>query len=156
MLLGSGRKLTYVYLLGTWIREGDLDINNEGFPQQFTRSKNESVPSVHGGILWPDEANKLVYMYGGEFGNGKPEDFQQWYYDIVYDTWNISNASTTNIQRAAWGTLTLAAVVQVANLHRCRGSRSGQGDRVLLWRLAHKRVSSRLRLTNPSFEHAGL
>lgn len=66
-------------------------------------AKNESVPSVHGGILWPDTANKIVYQYGGEYGNDKPEQFRLWYYDIVYNTWNMSNATTTDVRRASWG-----------------------------------------------------
>ncbi|KAF2190559.1 hypothetical protein K469DRAFT_733284 [Zopfia rhizophila CBS 207.26] len=77
----------------TWLKHGDLDDNNQGFPQQEKLAKNESTPSVHGGVLWADSANKIVYQYGGEFGNGKPEAFALWYYDIVYNTWNISNAS---------------------------------------------------------------
>lgn len=91
--------------LGTWIKASNLDENNEGFPQQATLAKNETVPSVHGGILWSDAANKVLYQYGGEYGNGKPEDFKLWFYDIIYNTWNISNATTTDISRASWGML---------------------------------------------------
>lgn len=87
----------------TWIKAGNLDENNEGFPQQAILAKNETVPSVHGGILWSDAANKVLYQYGGEYGNGKPEDFKLWFYDIIYNTWNISNATTTDISRASWG-----------------------------------------------------
>ncbi|KAF2680577.1 hypothetical protein K458DRAFT_479748 [Lentithecium fluviatile CBS 122367] len=87
----------------TWLRYGNLDEDHEGFPQQYTLAKNNSVPSVHGGVLWSDATNKVVYMYGGEYGNDKPEDFRLWFYDIVYDTWNVSNASTTDIRRASWG-----------------------------------------------------
>ncbi|KAF1996201.1 hypothetical protein P154DRAFT_609276, partial [Amniculicola lignicola CBS 123094] len=80
-----------------------LDEDNLGFPQQSILAKNESVPSVHGGVLWADEVNKVVYQYGGEYGDGKPEDFNLWYYDIIYNTWNISNVSTTDVYRASWG-----------------------------------------------------
>lgn len=92
-------------LIGTWIKQADLDITNEGFPIQSTLAKNETIPSVHGGVLWPDATNKVVYMYGGEFGNEKPEDFKLWYYDIIYNTWNMSNASVTDIRRSSWGKL---------------------------------------------------
>jgi hypothetical protein len=89
--------------LGSWLRYGDLDVTNEGFPKEYVLSNNNTVPSVHGGILWPDNVNKLIYLYGGEYGNDKPEDFRLWYYDIVYNTWNISNGSTADIYRASWG-----------------------------------------------------
>ncbi|KAJ5033675.1 hypothetical protein J3E74DRAFT_411020 [Bipolaris maydis] len=74
-----------------WLRYGDLDVDNEGLPQQYLLTKNEPVSSVQGGILWPDTSNKVVYLYGGEYGNDKPEDFILWYYDIIYDTWNRSD-----------------------------------------------------------------
>jgi hypothetical protein len=90
-------------LQGTWFRNGELDNDNDGFPQQKILAKNESVPSVHGGVLWPDESNKIVYAYGGEYGNEKPEEFKLWYYDVLYKTWNISDARASGIQRAAWG-----------------------------------------------------
>ncbi|PVH92951.1 hypothetical protein DM02DRAFT_604638 [Periconia macrospinosa] len=87
----------------TWLRRGNFDENNAGFPQHSLLSKNDSVPSVQGGILWPDEVNKVVYQYGGEYGSGDPQQFNLWFYDIVYNTWNISNATTTDIRRASWG-----------------------------------------------------
>jgi hypothetical protein len=43
-------------------------------------------------VLWPDETNKLFYLYGGEYnGATEPEDFGMrsiWFYDIIYKTWN--------------------------------------------------------------------
>ena len=93
----------HVYFQGTWLREAQLDIDNHGFPQETTLRKDASVPSVSGGILWADQANKLIYAYGGEYGSGKPEDFRLWFYDIVYNTWNVSNATVSKTLRAAWG-----------------------------------------------------
>jgi hypothetical protein len=93
----------YLSLLGTWLRYGNLDVDNEGFPQQYLLAKNESVPSVQGGVLWSDTSNKVMYLYGGEYGNDKPEDFTLWYYDIIYDTWNRSDVRTADIRRASWG-----------------------------------------------------
>ncbi|KAF2464857.1 uncharacterized protein BDR25DRAFT_241162, partial [Lindgomyces ingoldianus] len=91
-----------------WLRQSDLDRNNSGFPQEFNLGeKNSSVPSVHGGVLWPDTANKIVYLYGGEHADGPPAPFSLWYYDIVYNSWNKSNASVTDTKpdtvRASWG-----------------------------------------------------
>ncbi|KAF2749188.1 hypothetical protein M011DRAFT_475920 [Sporormia fimetaria CBS 119925] len=87
----------------TSLRSADLDTNNGGFPQHTIVVKNDSVPSVNGGILWADEANKIVYQYGGEYNNGKPNDFQLWYYDVAYNTWNISKPAGVEVQRASWG-----------------------------------------------------
>ncbi|CAI6339888.1 unnamed protein product [Periconia digitata] len=87
----------------TWLREADFDNLHEAFPEHSLLTKDETVPSVQGGVLWPDESNKLVYQYGGEYGNSRPEEFKLRFYDIVYKTWNVSNATTTNIQRSAWG-----------------------------------------------------
>lgn len=87
----------------TWLRYGDLDEDHEGFPQQYTLSRNSTIPSVDGGVMWPDTVNKVIYQYGGEYGNDQPEDFRLWFYDIIYDTWNISDASTTDIRRPSWG-----------------------------------------------------
>ena len=95
---------------GTWLKYGDMDIDNEGFPQQFILAKNETVPSVVGGVLWADEVNKIVYQYGGEYGDQKPEDFRLWYYDVVYKTWNISSVSTIDVRRASWGMCHLASM----------------------------------------------
>ena len=85
------------------MRAGNFDVPNEGFPQHTILAKNESTPTVHGGVLWADQANKLIYQYGGAYGNDKPEDFKLWYYDIIYNTWNISSADTRDIKRASWG-----------------------------------------------------
>ncbi|CAI6335497.1 unnamed protein product [Periconia digitata] len=87
----------------TWLKSGHLDDSNDGFPRQFKLDKNETVPSTVGGVLWADEANKIVYQYGGEYGNGKPEDFRLWSYDVAYKIWNISNVSTSDTRRASWG-----------------------------------------------------
>jgi hypothetical protein len=83
------------------LKAGDFDVSHDGFPQQSVLAKNETVPSVSGGVLWPDEVNKVIYAYGGEYGNGQPQQFKQWFYDIIYNTWS---ADTSNVRRAAWGT----------------------------------------------------
>lgn len=87
----------------TWFKSGHLDDIKDGFPAQYGLDKNDSVPSVVGGVLWADEANKIIYQYGGDYGNEKPEPFKLWLYDVAYKTWNISVAATMSIQRASWG-----------------------------------------------------
>lgn len=80
-----------------------MDDIKEEFPAQYLLDKNGTVPSVVGGVLWADEVNKIIYQYGGDYGDGKPEAFRLWFYDIAYKTWNVSNASTMQTQRASWG-----------------------------------------------------
>ncbi|KAJ0144351.1 Lignostilbene-alpha,beta-dioxygenase isozyme III [Fusarium oxysporum f. sp. albedinis] len=65
-------------------RGGDLwpDLN-------ISLSKNESIPSVNGGILWGDSVNKRFYLYGGEWNNGfSQEPYSLLSYDIIYDKWD--------------------------------------------------------------------
>ncbi|KAG5811542.1 hypothetical protein H9Q74_004638 [Fusarium xylarioides] len=65
-------------------RGGDLwpDLN-------ISLSKNDSIPSVHGGILWGDSVNKRFYLYGGEWNNGfSQEPYSLLSYDIIYDKWD--------------------------------------------------------------------
>jgi hypothetical protein len=49
------------------------------------------VPSVRGGVLWPDKTNKLFYLFGGTYEEQYVPDFKSlWYYDTIYDTWNTT------------------------------------------------------------------
>ena len=82
----------------------DLNVNNEGFPQQFANlSKPSEVPVVNGGILWPDPVNKLFYLYGGEYDDEKPDSFSLWSYDTIYNTWNNTPVRDVGIMRASYG-----------------------------------------------------
>ncbi|KAF7590916.1 hypothetical protein BBP40_002222 [Aspergillus hancockii] len=90
----------------TGLQYADLDINYMGFPKVFSNlTKPQNAPNVNGGILWPDTANKLFYLYGGEYSEGIPQSFSLWMYDAVYDRWNVTSASDsqTGIQRASYG-----------------------------------------------------
>jgi hypothetical protein len=58
-------------------------------PPHATLSKNSSIPSVHGGVLWPDEVNKRIYLYGGEFYDHTPWPFALYAYDILNDWWDV-------------------------------------------------------------------
>ncbi|KAF5650210.1 uncharacterized protein FTJAE_634 [Fusarium tjaetaba] len=65
-------------------RGGDLwsDLN-------ISLSKNDSIPSVHGGILWGDSVNKRFYLFGGEWNNGFSQGtYSLLSYDIIYDKWD--------------------------------------------------------------------
>ncbi|PLB51632.1 hypothetical protein P170DRAFT_422622 [Aspergillus steynii IBT 23096] len=86
----------------------DFDVDNQGMPQAYANlSKPSKVPSVNGGILWPDTVNKLLYLYGGEFGDdaNSPDNFTLWMYDAIYNTWNATSDDETQngIKRASYG-----------------------------------------------------
>ena len=65
------------------------------------------MPSVSGGVLWPDSTNKLFYLFGGEYDN--TNDVQSfttlWLYDIIYNTWNRSSASDGSLTGINWPAL---------------------------------------------------
>lgn len=72
-------------------------------PQLYSNlTKNSTIPSVSGGILWTDEANKVFYLYGGEFQTA-PEAFELWMYDTVLNQWNLTNNVPPDVQRVSWG-----------------------------------------------------
>ncbi|KAH7329108.1 hypothetical protein B0I35DRAFT_473739 [Stachybotrys elegans] len=81
-------------------------VSSSGMPPPHANlSKNSSVPSVQGGVLWPDEVNKRIYMYGGEFRGERPWRFSLYSYDIINDFWEDSYASsqTHDIRRRSYG-----------------------------------------------------
>ncbi|KAF7554856.1 hypothetical protein G7Z17_g2617 [Cylindrodendrum hubeiense] len=52
-------------------------------------NKNDSIPSVAGGVLWPDSVNKRFYLFGGERLTGFPgESYHLLSYDIINDQWD--------------------------------------------------------------------
>jgi hypothetical protein len=62
------------------------------------------VPSVSGGVLWPDSTNKLFYLFGGEYENtDNVQSFTTlWLYDVIYNTWNRSSASDGSLTGIKW------------------------------------------------------
>lgn len=87
----------------------DLNSSTPGLgqPYQYANlSKPAQIPSVSGGILWPDEVNKCFYQFGGAFTNGTPNDFGVWTYDVLLDQWNQTESKGTGVsptQRVAYG-----------------------------------------------------
>ena len=78
----------------------------DGLPYQYANlSKPSDIPSVSGGILWPDEVNKCFYQFGGAFTNGTPSAFNMWTYDVLLDRWHQTEtkAGGGSIQRVAYG-----------------------------------------------------
>lgn len=84
----------------------DLDNLSDNMPKQYANlTKNNTVPDVHGGILWPDEVNKVFWLYGGEY-SAAPSTFQLWGYDTILNQWNLSSAGSTSasaIKRVSYG-----------------------------------------------------
>lgn len=66
--------------------------------------QDPDVPSVSGGVLWPDSTNKLFYLFGGEYENAdEAQSFTTlWLYDILYNTWNRSRASDGSLTDIKW------------------------------------------------------
>lgn len=55
--------------------------------------------------MWPDEVNKVFWLYGGEYSSA-PSTFQLWGYDTILNQWNMSSASTAStspVQRVSYG-----------------------------------------------------
>lgn len=78
----------------TWLAYHDLNHlvsrNSELWPDlNISLSKNDSIPSVNGGVLWGDSVNKRFYVYGGEWNGGFAQDpYSLLSYDILYDKWD--------------------------------------------------------------------
>lgn len=73
-------------------------VNKDNFPDQHDDLiKPDNVPSVQGGALWADQANKLFYLFGGEYNwtTQPPTQYSLWFYDIVYKTWNVTERDPT-------------------------------------------------------------
>lgn len=46
------------------------------------------MPTVSGGVLWPDQVNKNFYLFGGAHTETRTQDFDDlWSYDTVYNNW---------------------------------------------------------------------
>lgn len=93
--------------IDTWLLYSDLNSSTQdiGMPQQYANlTKNSTVPSVSGGILWADEVNKCFYLYGGEY-QSTPADFSFWTYDTALNQWNETDytSNVNSIQRVSYG-----------------------------------------------------
>jgi hypothetical protein len=57
--------------------------------------QTSEIPSVSGGVLWPDATNKLFYLFGGEYNDvTSVQPFTNlWFFDVIYNTWNRTDPS---------------------------------------------------------------
>ncbi|TXC02341.1 hypothetical protein FocTR4_00014710 [Fusarium oxysporum f. sp. cubense] len=79
-------------------------VSEHGMPPFYTNlSKSNSIPSVHGGILWEDSVNKRLYLYGGEYYRKPPPPFRLYSYDILYNTWKSLRRPPEEIKAASYG-----------------------------------------------------
>ncbi|SPN98500.1 uncharacterized protein DNG_01545 [Cephalotrichum gorgonifer] len=87
-------------------------VAKSGMPQlEASLTKNRTIPSLHGGVLWPDGVNKRLYQFGGEFpASDRATPLRGLYaYDILYDTWDyhpIDHAGqpeSTVVRRTSYG-----------------------------------------------------
>ncbi|KAI5456047.1 hypothetical protein BGZ63DRAFT_518557 [Mariannaea sp. PMI_226] len=79
-------------------------VASSGMPQPYANlSKNSSIPSLNGGVLWPDTVNKRIYLFGGEFYQETPSDFKLYSYDILNDQWDSYPTKSKVITRLSYG-----------------------------------------------------
>ncbi|KAL8416379.1 hypothetical protein RB596_006799 [Gaeumannomyces avenae] len=90
----------------SWLLYQDLSSSSlSGMPQLHANlSKNESIPQLNGGVLWPDEVNKRFYQYGGAFNKqGDMRTFELFSYDIMHNKWDSFGPSRNGVVRLAYG-----------------------------------------------------
>lgn len=81
------------------------ETSQSGMPPPYANlSKNSSIPNVHGGILWPDDVNKRLYLFGGEFYQETPWSFSLYAYDIINDHWdNYGSPRSSDVVGVSYG-----------------------------------------------------
>ncbi|KAL6356259.1 hypothetical protein LRP88_09852 [Fusarium phalaenopsidis] len=80
-------------------------VASSGMPQPYANlSKNSTIPDVSGGIFWPDDVNKYIYLFGGEFYDETPWDFDLYQYDIINNLWqNLGSPRDNDIVGLSYG-----------------------------------------------------
>jgi hypothetical protein len=95
--------------IDTYLMYSDLSELENGMPKVFANStKNSSVPSVAGGILWPDTVNKVFYSFGGYFPQTTPQLFSPWLYNTQLDRWEVVETKGDKPSYVAHGMGTVA------------------------------------------------
>ncbi|CAI6089639.1 unnamed protein product [Clonostachys chloroleuca] len=57
--------------------------------KQHILISSQSIPTVHGGVLWGDSVNKRFYLYGGEWTGGTADAvYTVLGYDVLYNHWD--------------------------------------------------------------------
>ncbi|KAK8874565.1 cell wall anchored protein [Apiospora arundinis] len=87
----------------------DLDHNGtNGMPQLYANlSKNNSIPSVHGGVLWGDDVNKRFYLFGGEYSQQQPPADSStpplYAYDVLSNRWDLVGHASATVSAVSYG-----------------------------------------------------
>ncbi|KAJ8109048.1 hypothetical protein OPT61_g7738 [Boeremia exigua] len=123
----------------TWLLWGDLSNLSAGTPTQYKDlTKSLEVPTVSGGVLWPDEVNKFFYLFGGVYNDGKVPDFNiLWSYDTIYNNWTkiTPDGSQSEISWPSFGAsdITDEGVAYYYGGYLGNSSTAGwSGDRIML------------------------
>ncbi|KAI5465690.1 hypothetical protein BGZ63DRAFT_111118 [Mariannaea sp. PMI_226] len=90
----------------TYLIYHDLSsVADSGMPQPYANlSKNGTIPSVNGGIFWPDTVNKRIYLFGGEYYDQTPWSFNLYGYDVLNDNWdNYGSPRNLDINGLSYG-----------------------------------------------------
>ncbi|KAH7170433.1 hypothetical protein EDB81DRAFT_164491 [Dactylonectria macrodidyma] len=73
-------------------------------PPYANLSKNSTIPNVNGGVFWPDDVNKRIYLFGGEFYDETPWSFDLYAYDIINNYWdNYGSPRSPDIMGLSYG-----------------------------------------------------
>ncbi|KAM0342387.1 hypothetical protein ACHAPU_009574 [Fusarium lateritium] len=83
----------------------DLDsLSKGGMPPLYANlSKNDTIPSVNGAVMWEDTVNKRIYLYGGEYFDMSPLPFYLYSYDILNDEWITHGSPPDTVEAASYG-----------------------------------------------------
>ncbi|KAI0128660.1 hypothetical protein BJ170DRAFT_340465 [Xylariales sp. AK1849] len=98
----ASNRLNYT---NTFLSYQDLDkTGSGGMPQLYANlSKNATVPSVNGGILWVDDVNKKFYLFGGEYYQTPPTDLALYAYDALDNYWETFDDTPQSINSVSYG-----------------------------------------------------
>lgn len=73
-------------------------------PQLYANlSKNATIPSVDGGILWADDVNKKLYLFGGEYYQTPPSTLSLYSYDTLNNYWTNFDNTPRSINGVSYG-----------------------------------------------------
>ncbi|KAI9054094.1 hypothetical protein LZ554_001265 [Drepanopeziza brunnea f. sp. 'monogermtubi'] len=84
----------------------DLNSSPSGIeaPQLYANlTKNFTVPDVSGGILWQDDVNKRLYLYGGDYQDISPNSPNLLAYDILGDKWDSFGPPDRAVSSVSYG-----------------------------------------------------
>ena len=100
----------------------------------LTVDQDPNVPLVSNGVLWPDNVNKLFYLFGGEHNDyedlrskNSGGRFTLWYFDTIYNTWNMSSYHSSQ-QSVKWPVLGAGAVSEAGTAYHYGGYLTNLSD----------------------------